>query len=184
MMRFKSLDDCSTLSPSLAHLGSEYIILFCKQQNFWPHLCEELESEDKLLCGFWRIQKNTDCIFRVCSTLFVVAQLENVQFNTFVERMWFDNLFQSIFHVSLGKISYMKVNMGVEDIHNVQRWGSWFSHWGLFKFPLCLKNLKWRTQIIFQGDNFGKNMLNFSRFSIIQMQKLGLFLLEVKLVTD
>jgi len=82
MMRFKSLDDCSTLSPSLAHLESEYIILFCKRENFWPHLCEELESEDKLLCGFWtmRIQMNTGCIFRVCSTLFVVAQLENVTF--------------------------------------------------------------------------------------------------------
>jgi len=79
-------------------------------------------------------------------------------FDTYVERMWFDNVFQSTFHVSLGKISYMKINMVVEAIHNVQHWGSWFSHWGLFKFPFCLKNLKWRTQLIFKRDNCGKNM--------------------------
>jgi len=80
-------------------------------------------------------------------------------FNTFVERMWFDNLFQSIFHVSLEKNSYMKVNMGVEDIHNVQCWGPWFSHWGLFKFPFCLKN----------SNNFSRRQLWEKRARLFQI---------------
>jgi hypothetical protein len=36
----------------------------------------------------------------------------------------------------------------------------------------------------FSRRHLWEKMLDFSRFSIIQMQKLGLFVLEVKLETD